>query len=135
MHSKLFFALLILAAIALSCGSSSHIPQSVTLTPASATATNGSVQFTATVTYNTMPSPVTNPPATWGACVGNANVNGVSVSTTGLAQCSQGANQSYTIYAFVPDPDFKGVCAGGAEQLPCGGSCGGVVGTAQLTCP
>lgn len=137
MHPKFFFSLLILAAIALSCGGSpSHIPQSVTLSPATATGTSVPVQFTATVSYNTMPSPVTNPPAaTWGACASNGNISGVNVSSTGSAQCVQGANQTYTIYAFVADPDFKGVCAGGAEETPCAGSCGGVVGTAQLTCP
>jgi hypothetical protein len=135
MHPKFFFALLILAAaIALSCGgSSSHIPQSVTVSPASATAQNGSIQFTATAYYNTMPSPVTPATATWGACGPNGNNSGVSVSTNGLAQCVAGTSRNYEIFAFVPDPNFKGVCA--SESTPCAGSCGGVVGTAQLTCP
>jgi hypothetical protein len=135
---QFYFSLLLLTAIALSCGggSSFHIPQSVTVTPETADAKtfpNGQVQFTATAYYNTMPSPVKPSPATWGACGPNENNSGVSISTTGLAQCVAGTSGTYEIFAFVPDPDFHGVCA--AESTPCGGSCGGVVGTAQLTCP
>jgi hypothetical protein len=130
----LSFSLLVLvAAIALSCGGSSHIPQSVTVSPTTADGTNGPVQFTAIAYYNTMPSPLNPAPATWGACGPNGNNNGVSVSTNGLAQCTSGPAQTYTIFAFVLDPNFKGIC--GSEATPCAGSCGGVVGTAQLTCP
>jgi hypothetical protein len=128
-----FFLLFFAAIIALSCGGSSHIPQSVTVSPATASGTTGSVQFTATAYYNTMPSPVSPAPATWGACGANGNNSGVSINTNGLAQCSSGSTRTYTIFAFVPDPNFKGICGG--EATPCGGSCGGVVGTAQLTCP
>jgi hypothetical protein len=135
---QLFFFLLVVAAvITLACGGSpAHIPQSVTVSPPTADAQtfpNGQVQFTATAYYNTMPSPVKPSPATWGACGPNENNSGVSISTTGLAQCVSGTSATYEIFAFVPDPDFHGVCA--AESTPCGGSCGGVVGTAQLTCP
>jgi len=130
----LVFSPLILAAvIALSCGGSSHVPEAVTVSPATANATNGPVQFTATAFYNTTPSPVSPAPATWGACGADGDNIGVSIGTNGLAECSSGSTRTYTVFAFVPDPDFKGVC--GTEAMPCGGSCGGVVGTAQLTCP
>jgi hypothetical protein len=135
---QLFFLLLILAAaMTLACGSSSHIPQSVTVSPATADAKNfpnGQVPFMATAFYNIKPSPVSNVAATWSVC-GGGNTTGpenpVTISSTGVAQCV--VSGTYTIYAFVPDPSFRGVCGGGS--LPCGGSCGGVVGSAQLTCP
>jgi hypothetical protein len=135
----LFVSLLVFAAaITLACGSpaSPHIPQSVTVTPATADAESfpdGQVQFAATAYYNTMPSPVSNVTATWNSCAQNGPTTEVSVSTTGVAQCASGASGTYMIYAFVPDPNFKGVCSGSA--LPCAGACGGVVGTAQLICP
>jgi hypothetical protein len=132
-HFFFFLFVLVLAAIVFSCGGSSHIPQSVTVTPATADGASGPVQFTATAYYDTLPSPVSPAPATWGACGPNGNNNGVSINTTGLAECSSGSTRTYTIFAFVPDPNFKGIC--GSEATPCGGSCGGVVGTAQLTCP
>jgi hypothetical protein len=133
-----FFLLLLAAVITLACGSSpSHIPQSVTVSPTSADAQDfpqGQVQFIATAYYNTMPSPVESVSATWGACAQTGIDNsGVSVSTSGLAQCVAGSAGQYTVFAFVPDPNFKGIC--GSEGLPCGGSCGGAVGTAKLTCP
>ena len=134
---QLFFSsLLLAAAIALACGSPSHIPQSVTVSPATADAKDfpgGEVQFTATAVYNTMPSPIQSVSATWSACLQGVPSENVSISTSGAAQCASGATGTYTIYAFVPDPSFHGVCASGS--LPCGGSCGGVVGNAQLTCP
>jgi hypothetical protein len=129
----LLFLLILTAAIALSCGGSSHIPESVTVSPAMADGANGPVQFTATAYFNTKPSPISPASATWGACGANANNSGVSISANGLAQCTSGPAQTYIIFAFVPDPNFKGTC--GSEALPCAGSCGGVVGTAQLTCP
>jgi hypothetical protein len=130
--------LLVAAAITLACGSSSpHIPQSVTVSPATADAQSypgGQVPFTAIAYYNTMPSPVTNAAATWNECLqGGGPSEGVSISTSGVAQCMSGATGTYTIYAFVPDPTFRGECSG--SSLPCGGTCGGVVGSAQLTCP
>jgi hypothetical protein len=136
---QLFFFLLVgAAALTLACGSSSsHIPQTVTVTPATADAQDfpdGQVQFAATAYYNTMPTPVNKAAATWSACVTSTSqpMNGVTISTSGLAECSGGTG-TYMIDAFVPDPSFHGVCAGGST--PCGGACGGVVGSAQLTCP
>jgi len=131
-----FFLLVLAAAVTLACGSSPHVLQSVSVSPATADAqsySKGQVQFTATAYYDTMPMAVKSAPATWGACSRGANTDGVSVSTNGLAQCAAAAAGNYTVFAFVPDPGFKGVCGGGAN--PCAGSCGGAVGTAQLTCP
>jgi len=137
-HALPFFFLLVLAAaITLACGgSSAHIPQSVSVSPATADAkdfSGGQVQFTATAYYKTMPSPVTNASATWTECYQGMPSNGVSISTNGVAQCASVATGTYTVYAFVPDPSFHGVCA--SSSLPCGGTCGGVVGSAQLNCP
>jgi hypothetical protein len=136
--SFFFFTLALTAVLLLACGSSnnSHVPQSVSVTPATANAQDfpsGQVPFTATAYYNTMPSPITPATATWGACYQNIPTDAVSVATTGLAQCMSGATGTYTIYAFVANPEFKGTCGSGAA--PCGGTCGGVVGSAQLTCP
>jgi hypothetical protein len=128
--------LVLAAAIALSCGSGAHIPQSVVVNPAAANAQDfpsGDVQFTATVYYNTKPSPVSPVAASWNVCSQQGPTDGVSVSNSGVAQCAAVARGTFTIYAFVPDPTFKGVCA--SSSLPCGGTCGGVVGMAQLTCP
>jgi hypothetical protein len=129
-----FFLLILAAALTLACGSSPRILQSVSLTPESATASsaNGSVQFTDFAYYNTHPSQVKNQAASWGACFQGAGTSGVTVSTAGLAQCT-GVAGTYEVFAFVPDPNFRGVCALSAN--PCAGSCGGAVGTATLTCP
>jgi len=125
---QLFFFLLVLAAaITLACGSSSHIPQSVSVTPATAVAQEGQAQFTATAYYNTAPSPVHGVSATWEMCSQAATTNGVSISTSGVAKCS--VSGTYQVTAFIPDPTFRGVCGEGVVP------CGGVVGTAKLTCP
>jgi hypothetical protein len=131
-----FFLLILAAAIILACGSGAHIPQSVVISPATANAQDhrgAGVQFTATAYYNTKPSPISPAPASWNACYQGAPTEGVSVSSSGIAQCAAGASGTYTIYAFMPNPTMKGVC--GSSSLPCGGTCGGVVGTAKLTCP
>jgi hypothetical protein len=130
-----FLSLVLAAAIIVSCGSGAHIPQSVLVNPVTANAQDypaAGVQFTATVYYKTKPSPVSPAQASWGACYKSGPTDGVTVSGSGVAQCA-GASGVYTIYAFVANPAIKGICA--SSSLPCGGSCGGVVGTAQLTCP
>jgi hypothetical protein len=76
----LFLLLVLAAAIALACGSSQHIPQSVSVSPATAlaeAAQNGQVQFTATAYYNVAPSPVSGVPATWEACSQGGITSGV----------------------------------------------------------
>jgi hypothetical protein len=127
-------ALVLAASFTLSCGASSTLNptgqlQSITVTPAtaSALAPAGQVQFTATGHYNTSPYTVTPQPAFWGACSQNAPTNAVSVTSTGLAQCVVPDDPvlTYSIFAF--DQTTCNVVA------VCGGGCT-VVGSAQLTC-
>lgn len=133
----LFLFLLVLAAgTMLACGSSSatHSLQSVAISPATADAQgypNGQVPFTATGMYNTKPSPVTPISVEWGACdlKGNATT-AVSVSSAGVAQCA-GAAGTYTVWGFGSNPS-GGTCT---AINACGGGCGRITGTAQLTCP
>jgi hypothetical protein len=125
------FLLLAAAAIALACGSSNsnHLLQSVSLSPA--TASGSEVQFTATGFFNTMPSPVTPFTASWGACnLDGSTTTAVTVSASGLAQCTASSG-SYNVWAYGSNP-ANGTC--GAINA-CGGGCGRVTGTAQLTCP
>jgi hypothetical protein len=132
---RFFLVLLVAAAaFALACGSSpssssTRVPQAITLTPA--TASGGQVQFTATGYFTSMPSPVTPITATWGVCdlAGNTTTE-VTVSASGLAQCSTGASGSYTVWAFDVNPSTATCNVINA----CGGGCGRVTGTAQLTC-
>ena len=129
----IFFLLVVTAVVALSCGSSPRALNSVSVSPASAQAqaAGGQVQFTATGYYSAAPSPVTPASALWEACYQGGLTTGVVMNSSGLAQCT-GSPGTYEVTAFVPNPAFRGVCAQG--MLPCGGSCGGSVGTAQLTC-
>jgi hypothetical protein len=142
-----FFLLVVLAiAITLACGSpTSHMvancssnptatnpgePQSVTLCPAVADAQDypgGQVPFTAIGAYNTSPSPALLPkPVIWGACQQNQSTTGVTVSSTGVAQCAPGASGTYTVWA-----------TGGSILCNVIGPCGacGPTGNAKLTCP
>lgn len=134
---QFFLLLLVLAAaMTVACGSStSRTLQSVTITPAIADAQNypgGMVQFTATGTYAAPPSPVTPLAATWGECDQTGNgTSEVSVSTSGLAQCASGAVGTYKVWAF----DFNATGPTCNVANACGGGCGRVTGTAQLTCP
>src|SRR5580704_1580398 len=103
-----FLFLLVLtlaAAITLACGSSSpRTLQSVSITPATANAQdypNGQVPFTAAGDYTTRPSPVSPISATWGACTTDGNTTtAVTVSSSGVAQCSSGASGTYQVWAF-----------------------------------
>jgi hypothetical protein len=134
---QLFLFLLVMAAtISLGCGASGvRMLQSVTLSPATADAQNypdGQVQFIATGNYSAPPSPVTPLSATWGACDQDGGITqNVSVSPSGLAQCATGALGTYTVWAFDTNPS-KVTCN---AIDACGGGCGRVTGTAQITCP
>ena len=131
-------ALVLAASLALSCGANSMQNstgqlQSITVSPAIATAPTigGDVQFTATGHYTTSPYTVTPQPATWGACYRNAPTTDVTVTTAGLAQCAHvvgGGPKSTTYSVFAFDPTQCNVVTA------CGGGCT-IVGTAQLTCP
>jgi hypothetical protein len=139
------FLLILVAAIALACGSPvSHIapscssaptianpgmPQSIILCPAVADAQNypdGQVQFIAIGAFQTQPSPALPEPVIWGACQQNQSTTGVTVSSTGSAQCASGASGTYTVWA-----------TGGPVLCNVVGPCGacGPTGFAKLTCP
>jgi hypothetical protein len=139
-----FFSLVLAAAIALACGSASHlaancsasasaanateIPQSVGVCPAAADAKDfldGQVQFIATGYYANQP-PVTPLSAFWGACYQNAPTDDVTINKSGLAQCASAASGAYSIFAAVPT-----LCT---AITACGGGCQ-VSGYAKLTCP
>jgi len=128
--------LILAAAITLACGSSANrMLRSVTISPATADAGNypgGQVPFMATGFYAAPPSPVEPLSATWGACDQNGNsTSEVSVGANGVAQCAADAVGTFKVWAFDVNP-------GGATCLAitaCGGGCGRVTGTAQLTCP
>ena len=134
-----FVFLLILAAaaaITLACGSSSpRSLQSVSLAPAAANAQdypNGQVPFTAAGNYTRPPSPVAPISATWGACTTDgAATTAVTVSSNGVAQCSSGSVGTYQVWAY----DMNAIGATCNVINACGGGCGRVTGTAQLTCP
>jgi hypothetical protein len=124
-----FLALVLAASFAFSCGSSSQGQlQSITLSPTSADAQGGQVQFTATGYYIHPSHTVTPQSANWGACYQGAATSEVSVTTGGMAQCASGATGTYTVFAF--DIPSGTTCAINA----CGGGCT-IVGSAQLTCP
>jgi hypothetical protein len=132
--AALFCLLLLLAVLTLACGSSRQL-QSMTIAPPTADAQNypnGQVQFTATGYYNANPAKVTPLSATWGACYQQNLTTGVSVSTNGLAQCASGSSGTYTVWAFDLAPSSGAMCN---VVTACGGGCGRVTATAQLTCP
>lgn len=130
-------ALVLLAAFALSCGSSMNsnsdrMLQSISLSPATADARDypgGQVQFTATGFYTANPRTVTPLAAGWGSCFQNAPTSDVTVSSAGMAQCISGAAGTYTVFA--DDASSSVNCT---AITACGGGCQ-VSGSAQLTCP
>jgi hypothetical protein len=109
--------------------------ESLSVSPATATANGSSVQFTATSYWSTSPTTVTPQSATWGACTSGVEspTSDVTVSTAGTATCSSGAKGTYVIFADVPVyPEPGGNCL---AINACGGGCGLVSASAQLTCP
>lgn len=129
-------SLCLLAAIVLACGSSAtssginnSIPQSITITPATANAQDypdGQVPFVATGYFKTPPSPVVPLQAHWGVCYQKSATTEVSISQTGVAQCQTGASGAYTVFA-----SQMTMCL---AITACGGGCQ-VSGFATLTCP
>jgi len=131
------FVLFVVAGLVLSCGASSqHQLQSITLSPESADPKdypNGQVQFIATGHYMTAPATVTPMTANWGTCSPPVEpTSAVTVTSTGLAQCANGAVGTYTVWANDP------LSSSGVYSCPASTACGGgctVEATAQLTCP
>ncbi|HEY1159608.1 MAG TPA: hypothetical protein VGE83_03210 [Terracidiphilus sp.] len=108
---------------------------SLSISPAATSANGSAVQFTTTGYWSTSPTTVTPQSATWGACteVDSAPTSDVTVSTTGIAACASGASGIYMVFAWDPDYGYTGpVCN---AITACGGGCGRVSATAQLTCP
>jgi hypothetical protein len=133
----LFFSFLLSVAITLACGTP-RVLESVAVSPATADAQDfpsGQVPFVATGYYSKVPTTVSPDTATWSACYQGQFTNGVTISSTGVAQCSAGgASGTYFIFADVPNPGFRGTCP--LVPAICGtGICGSVIGTALLTCP
>ena len=126
------FLLILAAAIALACGSSPRILESVSISPPSADANGSPVQFTATGNYNGLPFQVSPLTATWGVCYQGNETSGVSVSKNGLAQCAAGAAGTFAVWASAPSGS-TGACPQACTA--CGGCGCQVTGTAQLTCP
>jgi hypothetical protein len=126
-----------MAATALSltgCGAGNRQLDSLSISPASATYNGAAVQFTATGHWSASPVSVTPQQATWGACTSNqAPTTDVTVSSTGVAACASGAKGTYEVYAWDPQYGSKGgVCN---AVTACGGGCGRVSASVQLTCP
>jgi hypothetical protein len=123
---------LLAALVASSCGGGRQL-KSVTLSPASADANNGQVQFTATGTFSKppSPSPLTSKDVTWcagltaGQCPGNVNP-GATVDQNGVAQCLPG---------FVGTTNIMAGTVGTPSMNPDGGQPLKIFGTAKLTCP
>jgi hypothetical protein len=123
--------LAILLAISISllaCGGNNHPLQSVTVSPAAATASQA--QFTATGLYNTMPTSVDiTSTTTW--CIGStsglcsADVAAIAEVTAGLAECASGVSGTVTVLAGQP-ANHPGINQGYQLQP---------FGAAQLTCP
>jgi hypothetical protein len=133
------------AIIPISCGTGANIVsnrelQTITVTPATASAQGQPAQFTATGHWSAAPVTVTPQAANWGACVQQTSGNTVmqsattevTVSSSGLAQCASGAKGTFTVFAY--DPPLGSTGANCNAITVCGGGCT-ISGTAQLTCP
>lgn len=112
-----------IAVLAVGCGSSNRVIQSVSVTPATADAQNfpnGQVQFTASGIYSAPPSPVVLSQAGW-----SLSESGIAtLDQTGLAQCVPGVTGVVTVKAGTSGP-----CSG------TGCTAAQIVGAAQLSCP
>lgn len=107
------------------CGAATHsnprVLTAITLSPATADAQAGQVQFSAVGHYNAMPTTVTPfSPTSWLSSDGNI----ASVDQSGLAQCVSGAVGTVQISGIAP----KSGPGSGAMAVA-------VRGTATLTCP
>jgi hypothetical protein len=133
---RTLLSILFLAALALEtlgCGSSNsnRVLQSMAITPANADAkdfANGQVQFTATGTFNKVPSPAQvtfQPPytGTW-SLMGAGAANIATISQAGLAQCIPGAAGVVTVSAVASSNSATGPAMSTA-----------VTGSTTLTCP
>jgi hypothetical protein len=133
--SPLMIACVLPAAIVIAgCVAGNRQLESLTISPASAGASGSAVQFTATGHWSLAPVTVTPQGANWGACTTDGvPTSDVTVSAAGLAACTSGATGKYMVFAW--DPDYGGTGPVCNAISACGGGCGRVSATAQLTCP
>jgi hypothetical protein len=136
-HSPLILVFILLAAAMFvgGCVAGNRQLESLSISPATTSANGSAVQFTATGYWSMSPTTVTPQSATWGACtvVDSTPTSDVTVSPTGQATCASGVKGTYMVFAWDPDYGYTG-----PECLAitaCGGGCGRVSATAQLTCP
>jgi hypothetical protein len=118
------------------CGAGHRELESLSISPAAATANGVPVQFTATGHWSTSPTTETPMPATWGACTSGPIVDpttDVTVSSKGVASCGKGVKGTYDVFAW--DPQYGGPGAVCNAITACGPGCGRVSATVQLTCP
>ncbi len=118
---------LVIAALAVGCGSYSSNPNrvlmSMTISPSMADARTfpmGQVQFTATGTFSQPPSPAPVPFGVYGGNWSSSNTNMAMINQQGMAQCVIGASGNVTITATANSNSAMGMQ---------------VMATAQLTCP
>jgi hypothetical protein len=108
--------------------------ESLSASPAAATANGSPVQFTATGHWSQSPMTQTPMPATWGACTtANVPTTEVTVTSAGLATCTSGAKGTYDVFAWDPQYGYTGAQCN--VVTACGPGCGRVSATVQLTCP
>lgn len=116
-----------------SCGGSSRVLESISISPNPATAKNGKVQLVATGTFSSPPVTVTPLPVDWSqsSCdnlcnVAPAVIGPISVNNEGLASCAAGYSGTAPVKATAPkDPTLPP----DTQNVPV------VTGTANLTCP
>ena len=115
-------------------GMGTRVLESLSISPGTVTAGGSSAQFTATGYWSAAPTMETPIAANWGACTTDSvPTSDVTVSTSGQATCSSGAKGTYMVFAWDPQYGYTGpVCT---AITACGGGCGRVAATAQLTCP
>ncbi|MGH9562856.1 MAG: hypothetical protein ACRD3S_15495, partial [Terracidiphilus sp.] len=90
-------------------GGGNRALQSLSVSPATASANSSPVQFTAIGHWTESPIAVTPQSATWGACttVGMPTTD-VTVSSAGEATCGSTANGTYEVFAWDPQYGFTG---------------------------
>lgn len=133
---RVFSLLAAAALIASGCGGSGgpRELQSLSVSPAIASANGTPVQFTATGYWSQSPIVVTPQDATWGACTtAGVPTTDVTVSSEGMATCSSTAKGTYNVFAWDPQYGFNGPTC--SAITPCGRGCGRVAAIVQLTCP
>ncbi len=132
---KQFLLIAVLGFAAGGCGGSGNRElQSLSVSPATASANGTPVQFTATGHWSQSPMAVTPQPATWGACT-TAGVpsSDVAVSSAGLATCGSTAKGTYDVFAWDPQYGYMGPTCNAISA--CGPGCGRVSATVQISCP